>query len=367
MNDLKLKKPFYILGAMLVILALLFWYFLGGRPAVMGLFQNGTYGTQIELDTSFSYATQKYNGGVAVFGKDGIVGISNAGRKSWKIDFSVTDPILSCSGRYVLAAERGGYKLILSSGGNIKQEMTMDEKIISASVNRKGTFAVVTEERGYKGRVKVFSANGKELYAWHSAEQNILSAVVSEDSRNLAVSVVNMSDLSRVCSVYRFDMKETSPRILDVGNENLSANLIFSGNELIAIGDEALYCFKSNGEQKFKIDYAGRELQKYSFYPGGILTLGFWGGQEDSSSAVEFYDLNGNLKGTCPVSGAISAMDTFGRYAAITTRDGLLVIGQNGKVKAEETAAFGTQKVFLCGSRSRVFLLSGTNAGMYVL
>ncbi len=368
MNYNRIRKPLYIAVFALLLVALLLWYFIGGRPSVTGLFRDGAYGAQIELDTSFGYATRKYNGGVAVFGKEGIVGIANSGRQAWEIDFPVTNPILSCSGRYVLAAERGGKKLILAAGGNVRQEMETDETILYASVNSKGAFAVVTEERGYKGRVKVYDVRGKELYAWHSADQNILSAAVSEDNRKLAVSVVNMTDLSRLCTVLQFDLQETSPRILDVGNENLVANIVYNGSELLAVGDEALYYFKKDGTEKFRLDYGGRELQKYSFYPGGVLCMGFWGGAGGSAAAVEFYDLNGNCKGSCAVSGTISGMDTFGRYAVVATQDGLMVIGQNGKVKArQEETGIGAEKIFLCGSRNRVFLLSGISAGMYIL
>ncbi len=368
MNYKTIRKPLYIAVFVLLLAALLLWYFLGGRPSVAGLFRNGAYGAQIELDTSFGYAAQKYNGGVAVFGKESIVGIANSGRKAWEIDFPATNPILSCGGRYILAAERGGNKLILTAGGKVRQEMETDEEILFASVNSKGAFAVVTKERGYKAGVKVYDGKGRELYAWHSAEQNILSAAVSEDNKKLAVSVVNMTDLSRLCSVLQFDLQETSPRILDVGNENLVADVIYNGSELMAVGDETLYYFKKDGTEKFHLNYGGRELQKYSFYPGGVLCMGFWGGQEGSAAAVEFYDLNGNRKGSCAVSGTISGMDTFGRYAVVTTQEGLLVIGQNGKVKAHQSeTGIGAERIFLCGSRSRVFLLSGISAGMYVI
>ncbi len=362
-----MKKGLYMAVFFLLLAALLLGYFFGGRPSVRGIFWDGKIGAQVETDSSFVYAAKKYNGGVAVFGKEGIVGITNSGRKAWEVPFAVSDPILAASGRYVLAGERGGYRLLLLAGGSVKQEMQMQGKIISASVNRKGAFAVITEERGYKGCVRVFTASGKELYAWHSAEQNILSAVVSEDNKKLAVSVVNMTDLARVCTVYQFDLRETSPRMLDVGHENLVSNLVYNGKELVCIGDEALYYFAGDGKQKYKLDYAGRELQKYSFYPGGTLALAFWGGQGGSSGTVEFYDFNGRQKGSCPVNGAISAMDTFGKYAVVTTQGGLMVIEQNGKIKEEKAEILGVHHVFLCGSRNRVFLLSGTQGGMHIL
>jgi len=361
-----MKKWIHV-GVFVVLLAvLLAWYFSDGRPAVTGLFRNGSYGTQMELDSSFSYAAGKYNGGVAVCGKNSIVGINNGGRKAWEVEFSATVPILSCNGRYVLAAEQGGRKLLLLSGGRVRYEMETREEIITASVNSKGVFAVVSEERGYKGCVRVYNSKGNELYAWHSAEQNILTAAVSEDSKKLAVSVANMTDLSRVCTVLQFDMDETTPRMLTVGDENLTANLVYNGTELTAIGDEALYYFKSDGTEKFRLDYAGRELQKYSFYSGGVLCLCFKGGQSGGASSVEFYDSNGKMKGSCMVDEAVSALDTFGTYAVVTTQSGFLIVSQNGAVRARRDEGISAERIFMCGGRNRLFLLSGISAGMYI-
>lgn len=367
MDYRKISKPLYIGTVILLAAALLCLYFFGGRPSVLGLFRTGSVGTQMELDTSFSYATQKYNGGVAVLGKDGLVGMSNTGRRAWDISFPVTNPLLSANGRYILAAEDGGTKAVLCVGGKVKREFHSEEKIHAVYVNARGASLLLTEERGYKGCIQVYNRNGKEIYKWHSAGQNILSAVLSEDTTRMAVSVVNMQDASRLCSVFEFNLKETAPRTLQVGDENLVANLVYNKNELCAIGDEALYYFKKNRELKFSMDYAGRTLQRYSFYSGGVLSMAFLGGTEGGATAVEFYDTNGVLKGSCPVSGAVSAMDTFGNYALVSTQGGTLVIGKDGKIKDKHETLISGKSVFLCGGRNRVFHLSGTQAGVYIL
>ncbi len=366
MDYTRIKKPLYfgVLAFLLVILSV--WYFLGGRPSILGLFKNGAYGDSVQMDTSFTYVSQKFNGGVALFGKDNIVGISNAGRQAWKIPFSVTDPILSCSGRYVLAAERGGTKVLLIAGGKVKHELQTTGEVITASVNSKGAFVIVMKERGFKALVKVYNAKGKELFAWHSAEQNILSAVLSEDSKNLAVAAVNMKDLSKLSTVMQFDVRDTVPHVLDVGDENLVSNLLYNRGELVAVGDEALYCFKSDGAQKFKLDFGGRELQKYSMYPGGTLALAFRG-TTGGGSSVEFYDTHGNLKGASPIGGAVTSLDTFGKYAVVTAQTELYVIGQNGRIVSKRLLDAVASRAFLCGSRNRFFLLSGTQASMYIL
>ncbi len=365
MHKLTKRGVFYV-SVFLLFAILLTWYLLGGKPHIYGLFRDGAYGTAAELDSSFTYAMQKYNGGVALFGKDGVLGISNSGQKAWEVDFPCTDPLLSASGRYILAAERGGQSVKLIRGRKVIYDMKTDGEIITVSVNKKGTFAVVTKERGYKGRLQVFSPRGKELYAWHSAEQNILAAAVSEDNKKIAVSVVNMQEPGRLSAVYQFDMKETAPRILDVGSENAVSNLLYNGTLLLALGDEGLYGYDAKGTQKFKIDYEGRELQKFSFYSGGILALGLGGGAE-SGSLLKFYDMRGTEKGACPIDGEIFGLDTFGRYAAVSTRDGVLVARQNGDIVDKKEMGAGAQNAFLCGSRNRVFLRIGTSARMHIL
>ncbi len=361
------KKLFYTATVLLLCIALLLVYALGGRPSMLRLFKKGAFGAAIAQEASFSYTAAKYNGGVAIFGKDGLLGVSNAGRKAWEIDFPVTRPLLYSSGRYILAAEEGGTHAILCAGGKIKHEIHTDAKIISGAVNARGVFALVTEERGYKGMVRVYATNGKVLYTWHSAAQNILSVALSADGQNLAVAVVNMQDLSQLCTVLRFNLKKTTPESLSVGDENLVANLIYNGNELVAIGDEALYYFKKDGTLRFKLDYAGRTLQRHSFDAGGVLALAFWGGQESGSSAIEFYETNGKLKGSCPIDGAILSMDTFGNYAAVSTQNGIIIAGKNGKEKGKLEHVSSGEHIFLCGSRNRVFLLSGINGSMYLI
>ncbi len=367
MNANRIKKPLYIAVFALLLIFLLLWYFLGGKPSVLGLFKNGEFGERVKLDSSFTYVSAKYSGGVAVFGKDAVFGISNAGQKNWQIPFTVSDPILSASGKYVLAAERGGSRVLLISGGKVRQEAEMEGAIITPSVNKKGAYAVVMKERGFKGLVKVFNAKGKELFAWHSAEQNILSVALSEDSKRLAVSVVNMKDLSKLTTLLQFEMKETVPEVLDVGDENLVSTLLYNKGDLIAAGDEALYCFNKDGSQKYRLDYSGREMQKFSMYAGGIMAMIFRGADDGSGNTVEFYDGLGRKKGSASVSGNISSLDTFGNYAVITAQNELYVIRHNGKIIAQRTLDNSANRAFLCSSRNRIFLMGGSHVGMYIL
>ncbi|MDD6309188.1 MAG: DUF5711 family protein [Clostridia bacterium] len=354
-------------AAVLVFLAVVAaaLYFAGGRPVITALFRDGAFGARIEMDTSFGYTAKKYDGGVLVLGKEGLCAVTNAGRKAWQISFPVTRPILDTGDRYAIAADRGSKTAILVASGRVKERIETDESIQTASVNRQGTFALVTEERGYKGRVKVYNNAGKEIYTWHSAAQDILSAAVSEDSKLLAVSVVNTEDLSKLCTVLLFRLDAKEPTVCDVGDENLVANLIFNGRELLAVGDESLYYFKGDGQQKFMLDYKGCDLQAYSFNKGGVLSLGFAGGAE--GNRAEFYDTNGKKKGSCAVKGVIEDMDTFGRYTAINTAEGLLVVDSAGRVKTERDMEIAAQQIFLCGSRNRMFIISGVSAGMYIL
>lgn len=367
MDSNKVKKIIYICAVMVCVLSLLLWFFLDGRPAVLGLFKSGTYGSNLELDSTMTYASQKYNGGAVVFGKDGVNGISHSGKAAWKVDFPTTEPILCAAGKYILAAERGGRRALLISDGKIKFECNTENEILTASVNKKGAFALVTKERGYKGCVKVYNAKGKTLYTWHSASQNILSSTISEDSKKLSVAVVNTEDISCICTVLEFDLKQTTPKKLEVGDENLVANIVYNKNELLAIGDEALLCFNADGTQKFVLDYQGRSLLKFSMYSGGVLALAFQNADDGNSSSIEFYDANGKLTGSCLLTGRVTSMDTFGKYAAVTTPTTVYVITQKGKIRSERPLGNMVQRVFLCGSRNRMFFITGTYASMYVL
>lgn len=367
MDKNKIKKPLYfaVLGILLVLLIL--WYFLSGMPSILGLFKNGAYGEHVKLDSSFTYVSAKYSGGAAVFGKDSVFGISNAGKKSWQIPFTASDPILSANGGYILAAERGGSRVLLISGGKVRKELETEGAIITATVNRKGAFAVVMKERVFKALVKVYDKKGKELFGWHSAEQNVLSVALSEDSKRIAISAVNMKDLSKLSTILQFDLRDTVPESFDVGDENLVSSILYNRGELVAIGDEALYCFKKDGAVKFRIDYEGRELQKSSIYSGGTLVLLFKGAEDGSGGTLEFYDAKGMQKGVYSVEGKVTALDTFGKYAVVTTQNEMYVVLQNGKLITKRELQVSASRALLSGCRNRIFLISGSYAGMYIL
>lgn len=367
MRNKRMRKLVAIsLTAVLFITALLL-YFGGGKPVITAIFRDGAYGTRIEMDTSFGYSIRKYDGGVAVLGKEGLSTITNSGRDAYKIEFPVTKPILSANGSFILAADHGGTTVLLTHRGKERHRMETEQKILTASVNPRGAFAVVTEERGYKGCVRVYNASGKELFSWHSASQNILSAVVSEDSKKLAVALVNTEDLSKLCTVFLFDLDDVTPKVCDVGDENLVVGMAFCGSELLVFGDEVLYGFRKDGAPKFTVDYEGRELSGYSYYSGGIVALGLSGGNEAGKNAVETYDTNGRKKGSFHVESSIQWVDTYGKYVAVNTTDGLFVTDGAGRIKTQNKLDIAPQAVFLCGSRNRVFITSGVRAGMYIL
>lgn len=73
--------------------------------------------------------------------------------------------VMRTAGEYVLVAEQGGTRLHLSTRNKVVLEQTVEHKILSASVNEEGQFAVLTDgPQGYLVQITVYDRNGKRLY-----------------------------------------------------------------------------------------------------------------------------------------------------------------------------------------------------------
>lgn len=368
-NFKKKKKINYILISFVILaVAAIFLFRFLGNP-FLG-FKRGHYGERLELDSASSYASAKYTGGVALFGKDGIRGISNTGRIAWTVDFSSSQPVLIASGEYLLAAERNGKALKLIKGGREKCSLSIDGNMIACNVNRNGYFVVVSTERGYKAKVTAYDKKGQSLYTWHSAENNVISCAISDSGKIMALSVLNSENPKEISNVMIFDIKGDDIVTAAANENNLISNVIFYGNKILAVGDRGSIYYSYSGEIRKTIDYKGRTLQEFSCYSDGILAMGFNkidNGDYHAGSVVEVYDSNGKMTGSARTDSDISFLDTYGRYVLVNTESGVSVINSGGDVVSNAELTSGAFDAYMCGSRNRLFLMSGTVAGIYIL
>ncbi len=122
--------------------------------------------------------------------------------------------LLRTAGRYVLLAEQGGHRVQLNTRTSTMAQITTDQDILSAAVNEKGQFAVLTlGPQGYEVQVKVYDRQGKVLYT-RSRNQLATEVALSADGKQVALLSIRAVDGNLNSTVDVFSVKSTETEAL---------------------------------------------------------------------------------------------------------------------------------------------------------
>lgn len=164
---------------------------------------------------------------------------SSAGEMLQK-QHSYQNPMLKTCGTRAIIYDLGGKNLEVTSKSKTLHTASTDYNIISADISNYGTFAVVTEAKGFLAQLTVFSKDSRSVYyRYNFANHYITDVAISEDGRSAAVCGATARDGSVVSSVYVFDYSREEPWVKFDYSDNMFIRLEYLSNgNVVAIGDK---------------------------------------------------------------------------------------------------------------------------------
>ena len=136
-----------------------------------------------------------------------------------------TNPALTSGNRLALVYNRGGSDLaVMTSYGQVWSK-TLDSTILSASMNPKGAFALVTNETGYRCAVTVYNNKQEILCKWLTSQYYILSASVNH----------NASAFAALCFSGNTDGVKTELMLFRVGEEKAFATMDLQNRSVCSV------------------------------------------------------------------------------------------------------------------------------------
>ena len=120
------------------------------------------YRFEAGLDTVYA----PFSAGLAVTSGDTYSFVSGLGDSSYSIQLRYNHPSLCVSEPYVLVYDRGGTGICVANGYAEYLNTNLSSPILTASMNRAGAFALVTDEGGYRSAVTVYDDRQELLCKW---------------------------------------------------------------------------------------------------------------------------------------------------------------------------------------------------------
>ncbi len=134
--------------------------------------------------------------------KDGLVRLTpsrltimdSRGAEFFTTDTGFTSPQLLTTGRFVIAYDCGGNRLIVTNSFSVVFEEKTEEPILTVTANEKGYIAVITTGDRHKNTLRVFDTRFDEVFTWQSSERYLLNAAISAGGDRVALICYNTAD-----------------------------------------------------------------------------------------------------------------------------------------------------------------------------
>ncbi len=357
-----------IIIAIVVILLLSVVYNLKNNPELNGFYRL-IFGEQIisgemtPLDTGVTYRTQGYIDTVAITSGGKITFVKKNGQGEEKGDLSMNAPLFHSSGDYMIVGDTDGTSAVVFQDKKKVHSLKSEAPIFMVKINSNGYFIIVSEEKGYKALVTIYSPAGNEIYKWHSGDRNVLDADVDYDGTAFKVALLDTESGSASGKLLFFDIKKTEP-IAEIPTEgNLVCSIkVNRDHSLTALGDQALSKYSPNGTLLWTVPFENRALLNADISSVDRLVI-VLASEENSGlytdkSMIYVYNRNGKEKNVNEIEGQIESFSVAGDTAVGLIDKKIAVIDLFGSGNILLTPDRDIRSVTLFASEDRVLALS---------
>ena len=267
--------------------------------------------------------------------------------------------LMRTAGKYVLVAEQGGKRLLLTTRSMTLADLTVERNILSADINTKGQIAVLMQgTQGYAVELVVYDHKGTELY--RRSRASLASEIsLSADGKTVAVLSVEATNGVLGTTVEAFSLSSTDPQALysHAVSDTLLYRLDFLSNDrLVAVGENGALVMPIREGHPSEYDISGKQLLGYAVADNSVaLVLRARGDTADGEIVV--LDIAGDKLCSVPFTGEFRQLSAQGKQYLALTNHTAQVVTQSGAGKSAPVEADGQQAV-LYGDNAVVMGLS---------
>lgn len=227
---------------------------------------------------------------------------------------AMSEPAVSVCESYAAVYDPGGSTLWLVEADGRQQRLDFDGGILLAEVSDGGYMTVIGRETGYRGLVRVYGPDHRELYRWYAGSAWPISARMSPNGRTLAVLCVS-SDGSEIKF---FDLdSEVQQAAFSVSDTVLLDLHWFSDTELCSFSSEGVLFFSAEGSWSGTYDFGGNYLVGCAQGGSGFIAFALSPFRSGTAATVVTLDAGGRVLGQ---------RDTDTQILSMHAKDGELLV-----------------------------------------
>lgn len=305
----------------------------------------------IPFQSSSYVDAELFAGGLAVADSDTLYVAHPGGLHQLTLQLGYAHIALDTSEDYILAYDRGGTGLTITNSLSPLELDWGDDKltspILNASMGRDGSFAVVTDEAGYKTAVRVFNKDQQLTYKWLTSEYYVQSAAVSPDGRRMAALAFRQNGTTLEGKLLLFDLGRQEIAAECSLGTSLGVEVRFLNDTVAAaVCDTGTYLVNLSGAAFCTQSYPVSDLIGFSFDDGAV-ALARRSYTKSARSEITLLLANGHLTGPLATGEELTGLSLAGGRLALLTSAGLHVYSDKLEPLWTDASAAGGRRVLL--------------------
>jgi len=284
---------------------------------------------------------------VAAAGTLGIQVLDDRGRETLRDPFRMIRPAIISSGGRCIAFDIGGSAVRVFDASHVSSSIESDGRIVSASINKNGWFCIVTQESGgTKGVVNVHNGIGLDVYRVSLGSGYVLSAVLSDDNKNLAV--LNLTDTgSRITFYHGIDTEEEPANVFDLSGGLLLDIMYLPNGDILAVSTDSLFIVESSGGSRELYSFSDNRLGGYT-HSDDFIALHLYDYGLGHSGRLVTLLADGTVLGEMVTDREVVSMSAVGKTLAVLKSDDFMFFSdelEEYPVSADNLSAAGAGHV----------------------
>ncbi len=321
---------------------------------------SGSAGTY-PVDVSGSHIKRLVRSGnyTVTLGDSYLIYRDDKGGEVTRFSCTYSSPLLRHAGRYILLAEQEGQRLQLITRSGVITQADTTLPIISAAVNKKGQFAVLTQgPQGYTVQVTVYNRQGDILYT-RSRNQLATEVALSPDGKQVALLSVQAVDgsLHTTADVFALNSAETASLCSYTAKDSLLYRLQFLRDGwLAAVGENGTVMLDTADGLSTVFAPTDKRLLGYAAAEEHLaLALRPYG--DTGGGQVQIITKQGEALQTVDFSGEFRQLSYSGRQYLLLTDREAVEITATGTVR-RATVEADSQQAVISGNKAVVLGLN---------
>lgn len=219
------------------------------------------------------------------------------------------------SDKKVLIYDQGGKSFALLNSYSLLHKQTLDSPIVSASLNREGSYSIITNQTDYRSALTVWDKKDHQIFQWKTAQHYLLLSSVSPDNQRAAVLCVGQNEGRPDYTVRVFDLATGGESFQLPLGEDRVYSMKHYGSYLVLICRSSLQFFSSKGKLVCQVQFTEKPLLAWDHREDELPLVALEGG-----SGAELYVWQPD--GTCLLTRVLESTD----LAACRYRGGTLAV-----------------------------------------